>query len=382
MTIAIDHIGFLTPGNYPPANPLAGLEATLQLFEHGEQLGFNSAWVRHRHLEPGISSAAVFLAAAGQRTRHIEIGTAVIPLGYESPFRLAEDLALADVLSSGRLNIGISVGLPAHIELIGSRVFDGDWTKYDFSYNRALRLIDNLRSDYLGSKETRLTTPFGPQRPRLQPSAKGLIDRIWYGGGSIASAKWAGSNGLNLLIGNVISGEDTDDFYVAQARQLSLYRAAGCAASRVALGRVIVPLDSASATTRRKYLDFAKARLERTLHPNGPNRTLYPRDLVGNSDDIVNWLHADPILKEVSELRLELPYEFEQNEYYQILHDFVTKIAPRLGWHAQDFATRDEQSGGKLISAHQKKTKDYQAVQVSATASEFRFHPRPDRRPL
>lgn len=342
MTIAIDHIGFLTPGNYPPATPLAGLEATLQLFEHGEQLGFNSAWVRHRHLEPGISSAAVFLAAAGQRTRHIEIGTAVIPLGYESPFRLAEDLALADVLSSGRLNIGVSVGLPPHIELIGNRVFDGDWTTYDFSYNRALRLIDNLRSDYLGTEETRLVTPFGPQRPRLHPSAKGLIDRIWYGGGSIASAKWAGSNGLNLLIGNVTSGEDTDDFYVAQARQLSLYRAAGGSASRVALGRVIVPLDSANAATRRKYLDFANARIERTLQPNGPRHTLYPLDLVGSSDDILEWLHADPILNEVSELRLELPYEFEQEEYFQILHDFVTKIAPSLGWHAQNFSVAQQ----------------------------------------
>ncbi|MCF1445534.1 LLM class flavin-dependent oxidoreductase [Agrobacterium vitis] len=336
MAIAINHIGFLIPGNYPERDPLSGLETTLNLFEFGEHLGFDSAWVRHRHLEPGISSAAVFLAAASQRTRRIEIGTAVIPLGYESPFRLAEDLALADVLSAGRLNIGVSAGLPAHLELIGKKVFDGDWTTYDFSHNRVLRLIDNLRSDYLGGEDTRLKTPFGPQRPRLQPHAKGLIDRIWYGGGSIASARWAGSNGLNLLIGNVTSGEDTDNFYEAQARQLSLYRAAGGSASRVALGRVIVPLDSADAPTRRKYLDFAAGRLERTLHPNGERRTLFPRDLVGSSDDILEWLHADPILSEVTELRLELPYEFEQGEYRQILQDFVTKIAPELGWKARN----------------------------------------------
>ncbi|MGZ2460737.1 hypothetical protein ACVINH_005824 [Rhizobium anhuiense] len=46
-------------------------------------------------------------------------------------------------------------------------------------------------------------------------------------------------------------------------------------------------------------------------------------------------LFADPILPEVSELRLELPYEFEHAEYRQILHDFVTTIAPELGWKAQ-----------------------------------------------
>ena len=70
---SISHIGFLTPGNYPDENPLAGLEQTLQLLEYGEERGFDSAWVRQRHLEPGISSASAFLAAATQRTRHIEL---------------------------------------------------------------------------------------------------------------------------------------------------------------------------------------------------------------------------------------------------------------------------------------------------------------------
>jgi hypothetical protein len=142
------------------------------------------------------------------------------------------------------------------------------------------------------------------------------------------------------LIGNVTSGEDTDDFYVAQARQVNLFRAAGGGASRVALGRVIVPLDRADASTRRKYLDFADGRLERTQHPNGPRRTLFPRDLLESTDDILEWLMADPIVRAVNELRLELPYEFQQEEYRQILHDFITKIAPELGWqpHARAIA--------------------------------------------
>jgi alkanesulfonate monooxygenase SsuD/methylene tetrahydromethanopterin reductase-like flavin-dependent oxidoreductase (luciferase family) len=67
---------------------------------------------------------AVFLAAAGQRTRTIELDTAVIPIGYESPFRLGEDLATADVLSRGRLQAGFSAGTPQHIELIGNLVHD------------------------------------------------------------------------------------------------------------------------------------------------------------------------------------------------------------------------------------------------------------------
>lgn len=166
-TISINHIGLLTPGNYPDDDPLQGLEQTLQQLQYGEELGFDSAWVRQRHLEPGISSASAFLAAATQRTSRIELGTAVIPIAYESPYRLAEDLATVAVLSRGRLNIGVSAGKPLHAELIGPLAFDGDWTSYDFSHDRVLRLADNLRGTHLGDEQTLIKTPFGPQRPRL-----------------------------------------------------------------------------------------------------------------------------------------------------------------------------------------------------------------------
>ncbi|MBY5323173.1 MULTISPECIES: LLM class flavin-dependent oxidoreductase [Rhizobium] len=331
--ISISHIGFLTPGNYPDDDPLSGLEQTLEQLQYGEDLGFDSAWVRQRHLEPGISSASAFLAAATQRTSRIELGTAVIPIGYESPYRLAEDLATVDVLSRGRLNIGVSAGRPLHADLIAPLVFDGDWTGFDFSHDRVLRFADNLRGSYLGDEQTLIKTPFGPQRPRLQPYAKGLIDRIWYGGGSQRSAEWAGRNGFNLLTGNVITGEGTDDFFIAQSRLIETHRGAETQ-RRVALGRVIVPFDSADAATRRRYRDYANGRHERTLSPQGERRTLFARDVVGTSEEILAQLFADPILPEVSELRLELPYEFEHEQYRQILHDFATLIAPELGWKA------------------------------------------------
>jgi len=159
-----------------------------------------------------------------------------------------------------------------------------------------------------------------------------LIDRIWYGGGSLRSAEWAGRNGFNLLIGNVTTGEETDDFFVAQSRQVETYRASGGERRRVALGRVIVPFDSADAVTRKRYTDYAAGRYERTLSPQGERRTLFARDIVGSSDEILERLRKDPILPYVGEFRLELPYEFHDEEYRQILHDFVTSIAPELGW--------------------------------------------------
>jgi hypothetical protein len=81
------------------ADPGAGHETTLQIIKLGERLGFDSAWLRNRQLQYGISSPVAVLAAATQRTSSIELGTAVIPLTWENPLRLAEDLATVDRLS-------------------------------------------------------------------------------------------------------------------------------------------------------------------------------------------------------------------------------------------------------------------------------------------
>ncbi len=330
-------ISFLTPGNYPDNNPGRGLEETLQLFELGERLGYDGGWVRQRHLEHGISSATVFLAAASQRTSRIELGTGVIPIGYESPFRLAEDISTADVLSGGRLQIGLSAGTPPHAELLGSKVFDGDWRTFDVSHRRIERLLENLEGTFLGDESTVIQSPGNIQRPRLQPYSPGLRHRMWYGSGSAKSTQWAAEQGVNLVVGNIVSGEASDVFAKAQAanidRFLQGYR--GTQAPRVVVGRVIVPLDGADSSTRARYRAYGESRFERTLQPHGVRRTLFAPDLVGSSEEIVEALLADPVASEASELQINLPYEFSIEDYAQIVTDFATKIAPELGWHPQ-----------------------------------------------
>jgi alkanesulfonate monooxygenase SsuD/methylene tetrahydromethanopterin reductase-like flavin-dependent oxidoreductase (luciferase family) len=333
---AIRHIAFVTPGNYPEDDPGTGLEAALRLFERGEALGFDSAWVRSRHLERAISSAATFLAAASQRTRRIRLGTAVIQLGYENPFRLAEDLATVDLLSKGRLEVGVSAGAPTHGWLLGDRLFEGDPAAMDFSYDRALRLRDNLSGAYLGRAHQLILSPAGEHRARLQPHSPTLTQRLWYGGGSLRSAEWAGRNGFNLLIGNLNQGEESDAFFETQQRHIEIFRAAWSLPTppRIALGRVIVPTDSADASTRRLYAAFAESRRARTLAPQGARRTLFARDLVGTAEQILEQLAQDPILPQVTELRLELPYDLALGHYEQILTDFSGRIAPEIGWSA------------------------------------------------
>jgi len=335
--IRIDHLAFLTPGNYADDAPLAGFERTLELFGVGEALGYDSAWVRQRHLERAVSSSATFLAAASQRTTRIGLGTAVIQMGYENPFRLAEDLATVDVLSHGRLNIGLSAGAPAHGILLGERLFDANPELIDFSHARVERLRRNLAGEWLGGEDTFIESAAGRVRPRVTPYAAGLAERLWYGGGSQRSIEWAGRNGFNLLIGNITTGEGTDDYREAQLCQLDLFHSHWSEARtpRIALGRVIVPIDGADARTRQCYREFSEGRRARTLTAHGERRTLFAPDLVGTADEIVARLLDDPVVGQVRELRLELPYDLPFENYQQILEDFVTRIAPELGWRPE-----------------------------------------------
>jgi alkanesulfonate monooxygenase SsuD/methylene tetrahydromethanopterin reductase-like flavin-dependent oxidoreductase (luciferase family) len=112
--VPLEKLGFLTIGTFDGDDPAPGHENVLEVIELGEQLGFDSVYLRHRHFQTGISSPIAIMAAASQRTRRIAMGTAVTPLGWENPLRLAEDLATVDILSGGRLQPGFSIGPPIH----------------------------------------------------------------------------------------------------------------------------------------------------------------------------------------------------------------------------------------------------------------------------
>ncbi|WP_312704959.1 LLM class flavin-dependent oxidoreductase [Stenotrophomonas lactitubi] len=336
MAVQLRHLAFLTPGSYLPEQPRAGLDATLALIAFAEQLGYDGAWVRHRHLEPGISSAAVFLAAASQHTTRIELGSAVIQLGYETPFRLAEDLSLLDALAGGRLQVGVSTGAPPHGELVGPLLYDSDPAHIDFSHGRVARLLEALRGEPLGAPDAEVGNAATRYRPRLQPRAPGLVDRVWYGAGSLQSARSAGEQGLHLLLGNVNRAELSDDFFVAQLQHLQAYRAALPLGSprRVAVGRVLVPTEGVDAATRQRIEAFSTQRHARTLAPQGPRRTMFAPDVVGSTAQIIARLQADPLLQHVDELRVELPYELPEQDYRRILTTVIEDIAPALGWRA------------------------------------------------
>jgi alkanesulfonate monooxygenase SsuD/methylene tetrahydromethanopterin reductase-like flavin-dependent oxidoreductase (luciferase family) len=88
-----------------------------------EELGFDSVWLTEHHfIEYGLSvSPAVLAAAAAVRTRRVRIGLAAAILPFHDPIRLAEELAIVDVLSGGRLDVGVGRG-NRPVEFEGYRV--------------------------------------------------------------------------------------------------------------------------------------------------------------------------------------------------------------------------------------------------------------------
>ncbi|MFI9318503.1 LLM class flavin-dependent oxidoreductase [Kitasatospora aureofaciens] len=328
-------LGFLTIGLFDEADPRRGHESTLDLITLGEQLGFDSAWLRHRHLQYGLSSPVAVLAAATQRTSRIQLGTAVVPLGWENPLRLAEDLATVDLLSGGRLNPGFSVGRPTHYEHVRGALYPDTGDHEDFGHRRAERLLALVRgedaSDFAGTEGIEVYSR------RVQPHSPGLADRLWYGAGSLRSARWAGEHGLNLLTSSVVKpepGDSAPDFATIQAEQIRAFRALHPEGerARVSQGLVAVPTDSATPEQRAKYEAYALARTPRTLAPQGPGGLLFAPDLVGTSEELAERLRAHAGYREVDEVAFALPFTFEHQDYVQILTDLATRLGPALGW--------------------------------------------------
>lgn len=334
--VALSKLGFLTIGTFDGADPGPGHEHLLAEIELAERLGFDSVWLRHRHLQFGVSSPVTVLAAASQRTSRIEFGTAVTPLGWENPLRYAEDLGTLDVLSGGRMNPGVSVGPPMHWADVKGALYPDTAEDEDFSYERVARLHRLLRGE--PAAEFSGTEGIEEFSDHVQPHSPGLADRLWYGAASEDSARRAGEQGLNLLSSSVVrvAPDQEPDFATIQAESIRAFRSAHPAgdAARASQGLVVIPTDSATAEQRAKYAAYVEARTPRTGEPQGPGRLLFAPDVLGTSEQIAEALYGHAGFREVREVVFALPFSFEHDDYVQILTDMATRLGPALGWSA------------------------------------------------
>ena len=126
---------------------------------YAEELGFNTLWIAEHHFDRYICPAPQVVAAAiAQRTAAMRIGTAVVVLPYHNPLRLAEDYALVDVLSRGRLDFGVGRGfIKATYDGFnqamgesrerfqeGLEIIKRAWTQETFSYEGKIYTFHNV----------------------------------------------------------------------------------------------------------------------------------------------------------------------------------------------------------------------------------------------
>ncbi|CAG7618631.1 LLM class flavin-dependent oxidoreductase [Leucobacter soli] len=340
-------LGFIHLVPFDRDDPKRGLDDGIELFRYAEELGFDSGWVRTRHLQRGLPSPAVFFGAVAQRTTRLQLGTAVIPLGFENPFRLAEDLATSDLITGGRLLPGLSVHPPAYDDAVNDLVHDTGWREEDYGYGRVERLRGLLAGERVREVPEYQGIGGDFDSERVEPHSPGLASRLWYGGGSQRSARWAGSAGLNWLVSNISTLElpeggtaelpegDAIDFAGAQRAQIDAYRDAlpEGADGRVSVARVVVPTDGANADQLRRYSEYVERRTPRTakVHSAG---TIIATDIFGTSEEIVARIRGDVAFQAADDYIFELPFELELADWKHILHELATVVGPALGWRA------------------------------------------------
>src|SRR4051795_2835065 len=114
-------IGFLSFGHWQPIpgsqvrTARDALVQSVELAVAAEELGVDGAYVRVHHFARQLASPFPLLAAMGAKTSRIELGTAVIDMRYENPLYMAEDASAADLISGGRLQLGLSRGSPEQV---------------------------------------------------------------------------------------------------------------------------------------------------------------------------------------------------------------------------------------------------------------------------
>lgn len=331
-------LGFLHIVPFSADRPEAGLKDSIDLFRHAEALGFDSGWVRTRHLQYGAPAPAVVLTALAAATEHLELGSAVIPMEFENPFQFAENFSVADLLSGSRLRPGVSVHPPRFEGSTADLVFGPGREQQDYSYQRILTTLDLLRGKKIRDVEEYVGLGGDLDSETLQPLNPGLAERFSYGAGSLRSATWAGENGLGLLTSNISSAENgVTAFDEAVAQQMRAYReargsqAGATGTGHVAMARVVLPLDGATPEQARRYRDYVERRTPRTRAIVG-EKTLIAPDVIGSTQEIVETLTSNPAYAEADELIFELPFELEPEDWRHHLLQLATEVGPALGW--------------------------------------------------
>lgn len=336
-------LSFLTFVPYAADGDAArSLREAVELFELAEDLGYDTGWVRVRHLEKFLSSPLTLFAAVAERTSRIRFGTAVLPMRYADPITTAEAAATVDLLSGGRLELGVAGGIAPSATVLDPVFGESERSFADEAQHRIERLRAALRGDTVAIAPDH-GFPIAPPGTELvvTPHSPGLSDRLWYGPGSTATARRTGEQGLDLLVSTLNTEDDGLPFDEGQRNQIRAYREAFAASPaaahrepRVVASRLVLPSVTAEDDALfAEYVAWYAARFDERGRPHpGTGFGVFSPTVHGSPDDVVAALEADLALAEVTGLDIALPADATHEMSKRILENVATAVAPRLGW--------------------------------------------------
>lgn len=334
-------IGFLSFGHWSPergSEVRSASDVLLQSIElavAAEELGLDGAYYRVHHFARQLASPFPLLAAVGARTSRIEIGTGVIDMRYENPFYMFEDAGAADLISGGRLQLGISRGSPEQV-IDGWRHFGHEPAEgedgSEMARRHAMTFLDLLDGRGFAKPNPRPMFPNPPGLLRLEPHSEGLKRRIWWGAGSNATAEWAAALGMNLQSSTLKDDETGEAFHVQQAKQIRAYRAAWAAAGhdwspRVSVSRSIFPLIN---DTDRMY--FGRGKETDQVGFINQTRSIFGRGYADEPDRLIEELKRDEAIAEADTLLITVPNMLGVDYNAHVIESLLTHVAPALGW--------------------------------------------------
>ncbi|GAY08174.1 LLM class flavin-dependent oxidoreductase [Pseudonocardia sp. N23] len=335
-------IGFLSFGHWSDSRHSmvrSASDALLQSIElavAAEEAGADGAYYRVHHFAQQLASPFPLLSAAAAKTTRIELGTGVIDMRYENPLYMAEDAGAADLISGGRLQLGISRGSPEQV-IEGYRYFghvppEGT-TEADMAREHTRAFLDVLGGNGFARPNPRPMFPNPPGLLRLEPHSPGLRDRIWWGAGSRATAEWTAEQGMNLMSSTLLTEDTGVPFHQLQAEQIQRFRDAWSAAGhtrepRVSVSRSIFPIvndldrqlfwQQRGSTDEVGWIDGGNARFGRTY--------------AGEPDKLVAELAEDEAIAAADTLLLTVPNQLGVDYNAHVIESVLTHLAPELGW--------------------------------------------------
>ncbi|WP_354437889.1 LLM class flavin-dependent oxidoreductase [Marmoricola sp. OAE513] len=341
--MGVKKIGFLSFGHWndsPHSGARSASDVLLQSIDlavAAEELGADGAYFRVHHFARQLASPFPLLAAVGARTSRIEIGTGVIDMRYENPLYMAEDAGAADLISGGRLQLGISRGSPEQV-IDGFRYFgyapaEDDPAGAEMARTHTDVFLQMLEGEGFAQPNPRPMFANPPGLLRLEPYSEGLRERIWWGAASDATARWTAEHGMNLMSSTLKLDESGEPFHVQQRKQIETFRTAWAEAGhdrepRVSVSRSIFPLvddrdrayfgsDSGSSDQIGRIDDF---------------QAIFGRSYAAEPDVLAKELAEDEAIAAADTLLLTVPNQLGVDYNAHVLESLLTHVAPPLGW--------------------------------------------------